>query len=129
MIITAAGHITLDKVITKEQQFLQLGGPPSFMSSIDKLIDSRIEVVTQISPYFPLIHPETMKERGVDLIPWTCNAPTTRFILEYTVNPRGLVVVGVCDDIQTEDIPDSGCVTLSLIAGEINECARALFLM
>lgn len=121
MNFTAVGHIALDTVITAERRLEQLGGPPSFMSAIGDVIDSRVDVVTRIGPDFPRIHRELFKERGIDLAQWTCESPTTRFILDYTVKPRGLAVGAVCDEIGVNDIPESGCVVLSPIVGEINE--------
>ncbi len=121
MSITAVGHIALDTVITESGRLEQLGGPPSFMSTIGDVIDSRVDVVTRIGPDFPRVHRELFKERGINLTTWTCDSPTTRFILDYTVQPRGLAVGAVCDEIEITDIPDSGCVILSPIVGEINE--------
>lgn len=121
MNITSVGHIALDTVITKEGQLEQLGGPPSFMSAIGDVIGSRIDVVTRIGSDFPRGYHELFKERGIDLAPWTCESPTTRFILDYTVQPRGLAVGAVCEKIKITDIPESGCVILSPIVGEINE--------
>lgn len=121
MNITAVGHIALDTVITAERRLEQLGGPPSFMSAIGDVLDSRVDVVTRIGPDFPRVHRELFSERGIDLAPWTCGFPTTRFILDYTVQPRGLAVGAVCDEIEVTDIPESGCVILSPIVGEINE--------
>lgn len=121
MNITAVGHVALDTVITSERRLEQLGGPPSFMSAIGDVIGSRVDVVTRIGPDFPRVHRELFKERGIDLASWTCESPTTRFILDYTVQPRGLAVGAICDGIETTDIPDSGCVILSPIVGEINK--------
>jgi hypothetical protein len=119
--ITTVGHIALDTVITEERRLEQLGGPPSFMSAIGDVIDSRVDVVTRIGPDFPRLHTEVFRERGIDLAQWTCESPTTRFILDYTVQPRGLAVRVVCDEIEVPDIPESGCVIISPIVGEINE--------
>lgn len=91
------------------------------MSAIGDVIDSQVDVVTRIGPDFPRVHHELFKERGIDLAYWICESPTTRFILDYTIQPRGLAVGAVCDGIETTDIPDSGCVILSPIAGEINK--------
>ena len=121
MSITAVGHIALDTVITGERRLEQLGGPPSFMSAIGDVVDSRVDVVTRIGPDFPRTHNVLFRERGIDLAPWTCESPTTRFILDYTVQPRGLAVGAVCDEIEVTDIPESGCVVISPIVGEINE--------
>ena len=91
------------------------------MSAIGDVIDSRVDVVTRIGPDFPQLHNEVFRERGIDLAQWTCESPTTRFILDYTVKPRGLAVRVVCDEIEVTDIPESGCVIISPIVGEINE--------
>ena len=91
------------------------------MSAIGDVIDSRVDVVTRIGPDFPQLHNEVFRERGIDLAQWTCESPTTRFILDYTVKPRGLAVRVVCDEIEVPDIPESGCVIISPIVGEINE--------
>lgn len=91
------------------------------MSAIGDVIDSRVDVVTRIGPDFPRVHRELFKKRGIDLEQWTCETPTTRFILDYTVQPRGLAVGAVCNGIEIIDIPDSGCVIISPIVGEINE--------
>ena len=117
--IIAVGHISLDTVITEGGRLEQLGGPPSFMSAVGDVIDSRVDVVTRVGPDFPPIHRELFREKGIDLTPWTCKSPTTRFILDYTAQPRGLGVGAVCDSIDAADIPDSGCVVLSPIVGEI----------
>jgi len=117
--LTAIGHISIDTVITSEGRFDQLGGPPSFMSAVSDVIGSRVDLVTRIGPDFPLVHRELFNERGIDLAPWTCESPTTRFILDYTARPRGLGVGAVCDTIDAADIPGSGCVVLSPIVGEI----------
>jgi hypothetical protein len=90
------------------------------MSTIGEVIDSSVDVVTRIGPDFPKVHRELFKERGIDLEPWKCESPTTRFILDYTVQPRGLAVGAVCDEIKITDIYESGCVILSPIVGEIN---------
>ena len=91
------------------------------MSAIGDVIDSRVDVVTRIGPDFPRTHKDVFLERGIDLAPWTCKSLTTRFILDYTVKPRGLAVGAVCDEIEATEIPESGCVVLSPIVGEINE--------
>jgi len=91
------------------------------MSAIGDVIGSRVDVVTRIGPDFPRVHHELFRERGIDLAQWTCESPTTHFILDYTVQPRGLAVGAICDGIEAPDIPDSGCVILSPIVGEINE--------
>jgi len=119
--ITVVGHIALDTVITGERRLEQLGGPPSFMSAIGGVIDSRVDVVTRIGPDFRRTHNDLFMDRGIDLAPWTCESPTTRFILDYTVQPRGLAVGAVCDEIEASDIPESGCVIISPIVCEINE--------
>ncbi len=121
MNITAVGHISLDAVITEGGRLEQLGGPPSFMSAVGDVLDSKVDVVTRIGPDFPPVHRELFRERGIDLAPWTCESPTTRFILDYTAQPRGLGVGAVCDSIEATDIPESGCVVLSPIVGEIND--------
>lgn len=121
MNITAVGHISIDTLITEGGQLEQLGGPPSFMSAVSDVIGSRVDVVTRIGPDFPLVHRELFRKRGVDLAPWTCESPTTRFILDYTAQPRGLGVGSVCNVIEAADVPDSGCVVLSPIVGEIND--------
>jgi len=91
------------------------------MSAVGDILGSRVDVITRIGPDFPEVHLELFNERGIDLAPWTCKSPTTRFILDYTVQPRGLGVGAVCDTIDAADIPESGCVILSPIVGEINE--------
>ncbi len=91
------------------------------MSAIGDVIDSRVDVVTRIGPDFPQVHLELFKERGIDLAQWACESPTTRFILDYSVQPRGLAVGAVCDCIEVTDIPESGCVIISPIVGEIKE--------
>lgn len=91
------------------------------MSAIGEVIDSSVDVVTRIGPDFPRVYRELFKERGIDLATWACGSQTTRFILDYTTQPRGLAVGAICDGIETTDIPDSGCVILSPIVGEINE--------
>jgi sugar/nucleoside kinase (ribokinase family) len=119
--ITAVGHISIDTVITSEWQLEQIGGPPSFMSAVNDVIGSRVDVITRIGPDFPVAHRELFRERGIDLAPWICESPTTRFILDYTSQPRSLGVGAVCDSIDAADIPESGCVVLSPIVGEIKE--------
>ena len=121
MNITAVGHISIDTLITESGQFEQLGGPPSFMSAVSDVIASKVGVVTRFGPDFPEVFRELFRERGIDLAPWTCESPTTRFILDYTSQPRGLGVGSVCDCIEAADVLDSGCVVLSPIVGEINE--------
>jgi len=118
--ITAVGHISIDILITEGGQLEQLGGPPSFMTAVSDVIDSRVDLVTRIGPDFPRVHLDLFKERGIDLSPWTCDSPTTRFILDYTSRPRGIGVRSVCDDIQATDIPESGCVVISPMVGEID---------
>jgi len=118
--ITAVGHISIDTLITEGGRLEQLGGPPSFMSSVGEVIDSKVDVVTRIGPDLPVAYHELFKKRGIDLTPWACESPTTCFILNYTTQPRGLGVGAVCDGIETADIPESGCVILSPIVGEIN---------
>jgi sugar/nucleoside kinase (ribokinase family) len=117
--ITAVGHISIDMVITSEGRLEQLGGPPSFMSAVSGVIGSKVDLVTRVGPDFPVAHRELFRERVIDLTPWTCESPTTRFILDYTTQPRGLGVGAVCDSIDATDIPESGCVVLSPIVGEI----------
>ena len=121
MNITAVGHISIDTLITEGGRLEQLGGPPSFMSAVSDVIGSKVDVVTRIGPDFPEVHRELFRERGIDLEHWTCDSPTTNFILDYTTQPRGLGVGSVCDCIEVADIPDSGCVVLSPIVGEIND--------
>jgi hypothetical protein len=91
------------------------------MSAIGDVVDSMVDVATRVGTDFPLTYREVFMERGIDLAQWTCESHTTRFILDYTVKPRGLAVGAVCDMIEPTDIPESGCVIFSPIVGEINE--------
>ncbi|MCW4050387.1 MAG: PfkB family carbohydrate kinase, partial [Candidatus Bathyarchaeota archaeon] len=116
------GHVAIDKIITAEDTKLQLGGPPSYISPVTSLLGAKLHTVTKVGPDLPDEFRETLNQNGADLRWSASDSPTTRFVLDYTMEPRGLSVEAVCDEITRDDfhgLPEG--VILSPIVGEINE--------
>ncbi len=115
-----AGHVAIDRIVTLEGESFRLGGPPSYICSVADALGLDIKVITRVGHDFPEEYHKTFSEWGVDLRKWVCEKPTTRFILDYTSNPRRIGIKTVCEPIELSE-QHYESVILSPIAGEINE--------
>ncbi len=115
-----AGHVAIDNVITVEGEALSLGGPPSYICSISKALDLDIKIITRIGNDFPGNYVEEFKKWGFDITKWICGHPTTRFVLDYTSNPRKMSIDAVCEPI-TFPNQHYDSILFSPIVGEITK--------
>lgn len=102
--IGVAGHITIDQIITKDEKRIQLGGPPIYISQISRLLGVSIEIATKVGRDFPTKFAEYMNKNGLDISNSMVESPTTRFILDYTFQPRKMSITSICDSLEPSDV-------------------------
>jgi sugar/nucleoside kinase (ribokinase family) len=120
--IAVVGHIAIDRIITREGERHQLGGPPTYVSLITHLLGTPLKAATKVGSDFPEEYTSELEERGVDIHDSVdAGARTTRFVLDYTKPQRGLGYDSLCTPITPEDVeglPDA--TILAPIVGEIS---------
>ncbi len=127
--IAVVGHIAIDRIITRNGEWQQLGGPPTYVSLITSLLGIPLTAATKVGGDFPCEYVSELAARGLDLrgsvVP---SAETTRFVLDYTGAERGLGYESLCTPIEPRDVqrlPDDAI--LAPIVGEIPvETLRAI---
>ena len=127
--IAVVGHIAIDRIITRNGEWQQLGGPPTYVSLVTSLLGVPLTAATKVGGDFPFEYASELAARGLDLrgsvVP---SAETTRFVLNYTDEERGLGYESLCTPIEPRDVqrlPDDAI--LAPIVGEIPvETLRAI---
>ena len=121
--IAIVGHIAIDRIVTNDGEWHQLGGPPTYVSLITSLLGVQLRVCTKVGGDFPCDYMGELAGRGVyirdSVVP---SAKTTRFVLDYRGPERGLGVESICELIRPDDVkglPDA--VILAPIIQEIPE--------
>jgi hypothetical protein len=116
---TIAGHVAIDKVITIEGENIQLGGPPCFSSVLGESLGFIVEVVTKIGFDFPTKLEPWLHSLGI--FQKYCKDPTTRFELDYRIEPRKMKALKICESINISEVAKADRLLLSPIANEIND--------
>jgi 1D-myo-inositol 3-kinase len=119
--IAVVGHIAIDRIITRDGERFQLGGPPTYVSLITSLLGTPLRAATKVGGDFPEEYTSELEARGLDIhgsiVP---SAKTTRFVLDYTKAERGLGYESLCSPIEPIDVealPDAAII--APIVGEI----------
>ena len=125
---TVIGHIAVDRVLDAYEERVQIGGPPTYASLAATVMGGAIEVITKIGSDIGDDHLSQMQRIGIDVRECIVEgATTTRFVLDYRVPERKLMVESICVDISSEDIIDiSEAVLLSPIIGEVPQQTYSL---
>ncbi len=118
---TVIGHIAVDRVISANEDRVQIGGPPTYTSLAARKMGGKIEAITKVGSDISEDHVSHLKRIGLDIREdIVADATTTKFVLDYRVPERRLNVEGVCVDILPSDVIEAtGAVLLSPIVGEI----------
>ncbi len=115
------GHVAIDRVITLGGERHQLGGPPTYVSLITSLMGTTLRAATKVGGDFPEEYAAELAGRGLDVCASVDQAAkTTRFVLDYTKQERGLGYESLCSPIMPGDVeglPDAA--VLAPIVGEI----------
>lgn len=115
------GHVAIDRIITHEGERHQLGGPPTYVSLITSLVGTPLVAATKVGGDFPEEYASELAGRGLDVSASVDQvAKTTRFVLDYTKQERGLGYDCLCSPItpgDVEGLPDA--TILAPIVGEI----------
>lgn len=82
------------------------------------MIGLDVEVNTKIGADFPPKYVKDFQGWGFDAQKWTCGKPTTRFVLDYTSEPKKISVDAVCEPLRFPG-QHFESVKLSPIVGEI----------
>ena len=121
--IAVVGHIAIDRIITRDGERQQLGGPPTYISLITNLLGTPLRAATKVGGDFPEEYASELVARGLDMhdsiIP---SAKTTRFILDYTKAERGLGYDSLCSPIEPTDV--EGLPNTAIIAPIVGEIPR-----
>jgi 2-dehydro-3-deoxygluconokinase len=119
--IAVVGHIAIDRIITRDDERHQLGGPPTYVSLITNLLGTPLKAATKVGGDFPEDYASELASRGLDIRDSIdASAKTTRFVLDYTQRVRGLGYDSLCTPITPKDVaglPDA--TILAPIVGEI----------
>lgn len=118
---TVVGHVAIDRILTRRDERIQLGGPPTYMSLAARLLGGSLNIVTKVGDDIPEQLKCQMEELEMDVSDQTQGeARTTRFVLDYRGESRVLSVESVCGDIEPGDVSGiEGTVVLAPIVGEI----------
>jgi hypothetical protein len=116
---TIAGHVAVDRVITPNGEYTQLGGPPSFASALGKALSFPIDVVTRIGADFPEKYLGILSNLGITVKP--SEYLTTRFVIDYRREPREMRVPAKCEPIHIEEVLDAARLLICPIVDEIND--------
>lgn len=118
--ISVVGHIAIDRIVTNDGEWRQLGGPPTYVSLITSLLGVPLRVCSKVGGDFPLEYMEELARRGVyirdSIVP---SANTTRFVLDYTGPERRLGVESICESIKPDDV--KGLPDAAILAPIIHE--------
>ncbi|HUS78088.1 MAG TPA: PfkB family carbohydrate kinase [Patescibacteria group bacterium] len=102
---TVVGHIAIDRIITQEDERIQLGGPPTFVTLCAQLLGGSVEAVTKMGEDMPTEYIQRLKELSLDVSDQIVEgSQTTRFVLDYRHGERALSVESVCANITAEDV-------------------------
>lgn len=116
------GHVAIDKIITPQEDRIQIGGPPTYVSLITKILGETVKTVTKVGGDIPADLLGQLWDLGVDLEGMVIDgSATTRFTIDYRGAGRHLSVSTVCDEIRPEDIVgDMEAVLVSPIVDEVS---------
>lgn len=104
--LVVVGHLTVDEVILPDERRTQAGGAVLYTSVAANKMDLRVGVASKVGQDYPREYLGEMETRGIDIsqVEVLRDAPTTRFILNYTGNERRLSLRGHCRPIEPEDL-------------------------
>lgn len=120
--LTVIGHVAIDRVLSRNGERVQLGGPPSYMTLVSQIIGGGIRAITKVGDDLPEDIREELGRLGVEVDRFVVEgAQTTRFVLDYTGRTRSMWVESICDEISPEDIEvHAEAVIVAPIVGEIS---------
>ncbi len=91
--IEIIGHVTLDNIVTRKKFFREiLGGPPSYGGLALASLGVKVYVTTRLGRDFPEKYLKHLKSKLILNEPYY-NETTTRFLLDYTVDPERIVLL------------------------------------
>lgn len=114
---TIAGHIAIDQIIHEKDSYYQLGGPPTYASTLAELFGFPIKLVTKIGYDFM---DELLPESMVIDESMKSSSPTTRFVIDYRVQPRKMMVPTRCEPLDPLTLGEEK-VLLCPIVDEIDD--------
>jgi len=118
--IAVVGHVAIDRIITRDGERHQLGGPPTYVSLITNLLGVQLRAATKVGGDFPDAYASELAARGLDVRGSVePRAKTTRFVLDYTKLERGLGYDSLCAPISAEDV--TGLPDAAILAPIVQE--------
>jgi len=117
---TVAGHVAVDKIITDEGEFHQLGGPPCFAASLSRTLGFELETVTRIGDDFPEEYKTILDKLGLSTKK-TTGSQSTRFVIDYRYSTRRMRLPTICEPIRLNELTNFERLLLCPIAGEISD--------
>jgi len=120
--LTVIGHVAIDRIVSRNGERVQLGGPPSYIAIASQILGVDIRVITKVGDDLPEYIREELGRLGVEIDRFVVKgAQTTRFVLDYTGRARSMWVESVCEEISPEDIEvPAEAVIVAPIVGEIS---------
>lgn len=124
MKILIAGHLAIDKIISKDFQITSLGGPPCYAGLVAKNLNSDVWLITKIGYDFPDEYMIWLSKNQLNFIKDFKSQvkPTTRFKIVLKDGERELYLQAKCEDIEVTQLESLSCdgMIISPIVGEIN---------
>lgn len=119
--IVVVGHVTIDRIITVNNDVEQLGGPPAYVALAAGRLGLGVKAVTKVGVDMPEGFLSELRRLGIYLHDQVVEkANTTRFSLDYRYPERRLSVESVCEKIEPEDIHDlPEAVLITPVLGEV----------
>jgi len=112
--------VAVDRIHTTLGWRTQLGGPPTYMTCLSEHLGISLRVYTSVGLDFPAEYHEWYENHGMVIRDSVRDAPTTRFVIDYTGDTRRMSVENVCEPIEAVKDPPSS-VIVSPIIGEVPE--------
>ena len=103
--LTVIGHVAIDRIVSRNGERVQLGGPPSYMALASQILGADIRVITKVGDDLPEDIREESGRLGLDIDRFVIGgAQTTRFVIDYTGRARSMWVESTCEEITQENI-------------------------
>lgn len=119
-----AGFITIDTIKLPMRTVTSIGGPPCYAGLICARFGLDVSAVTKVGIDFPPDQTVWLARNGITLRPsdTSQSQKTTRFQIEVSDAGRSLTLLGRCEDLSRNQIPDTrfnACI-VSPVAGEVS---------
>ncbi len=117
--IAVIGNYTQDRIIRRENEFLRLGGPPAFISSLFEALDLNYKIVAKVGNDFMYFGDVKQKPIVSDKpsCSWECVIESGR--------ERQMRFTKICDEIRPEDIDFKA--KIAIVSGVIGEISPETF--